>query len=204
LSAVILPNGSLIFRLPDQTIHLDVEAREIQVRDGLARGELEGQLLLRFPLSAASMVRLLPESAEHAHLYLEFDTGEVLDLGRLPVGIMGRQIASTLAKSARCRMTTVLETPARTKQPDFAEVSHEPRTVSEPIQPLPIVYEKTEEADLPSAPLPTIAADLVEVEDEAPTHPPRDPAEKSNDFDATVRIDIANAPPPKLSSTEAA
>ncbi|MCC7381448.1 MAG: hypothetical protein IT384_06435 [Deltaproteobacteria bacterium] len=111
MSAVILPNGSLVFRLLDHIVHVDVTTQTIYMRDGHARRELEGSVLVSFPLSTAQLVRLLPESAEHAHLYVELAGGEVLDLGRVPVGEMSRQVAYALALLARCRVAAFVEPP---------------------------------------------------------------------------------------------
>jgi hypothetical protein len=133
MSAVILPNGSMVFPLGDQTVHVDLDAAAIHVRERSTKHEVEGRVLVSFPIETASIVRLLPETGEHSHLYLEFEGGEVLDLGRLPVGNMGRHIAYALATTARCRVSTVMEvTRARAAVPAYEQ---ETRSGSGPTKP---------------------------------------------------------------------
>ena len=109
MSAVILPDGSLLFRLAERTVHVDAGAGAIVVRDGSARDELTGTVLAELPFQAAAMVRLLTESAECSHLYLELEDGDTLDLGRMPIGEMSRHVAYALARLARCRVSTTIE-----------------------------------------------------------------------------------------------
>ena len=103
MSAVILPDGSLVFRVPEWTIHIDVGTNAVHLRDPKSRNELGGNILATAPIESISVVQLLPESDEHAHLYLEFETGEGLDLGLVPKTEMGRRIAYSVARVARCR-----------------------------------------------------------------------------------------------------
>lgn len=109
MSAVILPNGSLVFRLPQWTVHIDGAARQIHLRDGASRDELGGAIFATAPVDTVRRVFLLADTPEQAHLSLEFITGEGLDLGRVPVGDMGRRIASAVARVARCGITTSLD-----------------------------------------------------------------------------------------------
>lgn len=109
MSAVILPNGSLVFRLPQWTVHVDEDARQIHLRDGSTRDELGGVVFATAPVDTVRRVFLLPDNTTHAHLALEFITGETLDLGRIPMGVMGKRIAYALARIARCGITSHLD-----------------------------------------------------------------------------------------------
>ncbi|MFO0722404.1 MAG: hypothetical protein U1E65_01395 [Myxococcota bacterium] len=122
MSAVILPDGSLVFRVPEWTIHIDVGTNAVHLRDPKSRNELGGNILATAPIESISVVQLLPESDEHAHLYLEFETGEGLDLGLVPKTEMGRRIAYSVARVARCRVATHLESTQRSIQRPAVQV----------------------------------------------------------------------------------
>ncbi len=109
MSAVILPNGSLVFRLVQWTVHIDGAARQIHLRDGASRDELGGAIFATAPVDTVRRVFLLADTPEQAHLSLEFVTGEGLDLGRVPVGDMGKRIAYAVARVARCGISTSLD-----------------------------------------------------------------------------------------------
>lgn len=109
MSAVILPNGSLVFRLPQWTVHIDGAARQIHLRDGASRDELGGAIFATAPVDTVRRVFLLADTPEQAHLSIEFVTGEGLDLGRVPVGDMGKRIAYAVARVARCGISTSLD-----------------------------------------------------------------------------------------------
>jgi hypothetical protein len=141
MSAVILPDGSLVFRVPEWTIHIDVSANQVHLRDPKSRDELGGAIMASAPISSIAVVQLLPENDEHAHLFLEFETGEGLDLGRIPRSEMGRRIAYSVARIARCRVATHLEATQRSiPRPELDEVKsyeEETRRVISPIGQLP-------------------------------------------------------------------
>jgi len=109
MSAVILPNGSLVFRLPQWTVHVDGADRQIHLRDASSRDELGGAVFASAPVDTVRRVFLLAETTQYAHLSLEFVTGEGLDLGLVPMGEMGKRIAYAVARVARCGITTSLE-----------------------------------------------------------------------------------------------
>lgn len=117
MSAVILPDGSLLFRLATRSIHIDGARGAVCVRDGKGKSELNGQILATFRISDASLVRLLTETPEHSHLYLEFESGETLDLGNMPSGEVSRHVAYSLAKIARCRVSTQIEATKQRRSP---------------------------------------------------------------------------------------
>jgi len=117
MSAVILPNGSLVFRLPQWTVHIDGAARQIHLRDGASRDELGGAIFASAPVDTVRRVFLLADTPEQAHLSLEFITGEGLDLGRVPVGDMGKRIAYAVARVARCGISTSLDPTRPTIRP---------------------------------------------------------------------------------------
>lgn len=117
MSAVILPNGSLVFRLPQWTVHIDGAARQIHLRDGASRDELGGAIFATAPVDTVRRVFLLADTPEQAHLSLEFITGEGLDLGRVPVGDMGKRIAYAVARVARCGISTSLDPTRPTLRP---------------------------------------------------------------------------------------
>jgi hypothetical protein len=185
MSAVILPNGSLLFRLVGRTIHVDAPAGAIHVRDGRTRSEF-GEILASVPMSTTAMVRLLSDSPGEPNLYLEFETGDVLDLGKVPQGEAGRHIAYALARLARCRVSTTIEhTRPTLRGPQIIEIPANDRATTFE-RPRVIDLDKTDvDQPLdPSAPIPTISAEIVD--DEAPTKPPEDPA----DHEVTIRIDL--------------
>jgi hypothetical protein len=117
MSAVILPNGSLVFRLPQWTVHIDGKSRQIHLRDGTSRDELGGAVFATAPVDTVRRVFLLADTPEQAHLSIEFVTGEGLDLGRVPVGEMGKRIAYAVARVARCGITTSLDPTKPTIRP---------------------------------------------------------------------------------------
>lgn len=117
MSAVILPNGSLVFRLPQWTVHIDGTTRQIHLRDGASRDELGGAVFATAPVDTVRRVFLLADTPSQAHLSLEFVTGEGLDLGRVPVGDMGKRIAYAVARVARCGITTSLDPTKPTIRP---------------------------------------------------------------------------------------
>lgn len=141
MSAVILPDGSLVFRVPEWTIHIDVSSNQVHLRDPKSRDELGGAIMASAPVSSIAVVQLLPESDEHAHLFLEFETGEGLDLGRIPRTEMGRRIAYSVARIARCRVATHLEATQRSiprpELNDLKSYEEETRRVASPIGQLP-------------------------------------------------------------------
>lgn len=102
MSATILPDGSVVFRLPQWTVHFDKPRGQIHLRDATGPREEEGRVLATAPVTATRRLELRPESDGLGTLYLSFDSGEGLDLGRVPLGEMGRRIAYAVARVARC------------------------------------------------------------------------------------------------------
>ena len=103
---MILPDGSVIFRLPQWTVHVDAPRGQIHLREPRAAAEEGGRVLASASVAAARRVELRPASDTEGLLFVAFDTGEGLELGRVPLGEMGRRIAYAVARAARCPVAT--------------------------------------------------------------------------------------------------
>lgn len=104
MSTAILPDGSVIIRLPWQTVHLDVRTRAIHLRSpeqGDARG---GDILESFPQVAVDRVRIVRDPKDRHQLMIELRSGRTLSLGHASSHDSAMMTARIVADLTRCKV----------------------------------------------------------------------------------------------------
>lgn len=104
MSTAILPDDSVVIRLPRETIHLCAKTRSINVRAAHPRKELGGSMLASYPLSAAERVRLTKSPAGRVWILLDLRSGRSLGLGDAPSQDVGMLTARMIADLTRCKV----------------------------------------------------------------------------------------------------
>jgi hypothetical protein len=103
MSAAILPDGSVVVRLPTQTVHVDVRTRAIHLR-AASRDELAGSILESFPLAAVDRVRLIRSETQAHELHLILRSGREISLGTAPAHEVALMTARIVADVTRCKI----------------------------------------------------------------------------------------------------
>jgi hypothetical protein len=104
VSAAILPDGSVVVRLPGHTVHVDVRTRAIHLRAGSSRDELSGSIVESFPLTAVDRVRLFRGAGREHELELALRSGRALSLGSAPTHELALMTARIVADVTRCKV----------------------------------------------------------------------------------------------------
>jgi hypothetical protein len=104
MSTAILPDDSVIVRMPTHTVHVDASARAIHVREPSHSSELGGVIRATFPLEAADRIRLMRARTGKQHLCLDLASGETLDLGEVPSTEVAMVTARAIAELTRCKI----------------------------------------------------------------------------------------------------
>jgi hypothetical protein len=103
MSTSILPDGSLVVRLPQHTIQIDVRTRAIHIRAPSHRDELGGSILESYPQTAIDRVRLVREETAH-HILLALKSKRAISLGTAPSHDAAMMTARVVADLTRCKV----------------------------------------------------------------------------------------------------
>ena len=120
MSTAILPDDSVVVRLPAQTIHIDATGRAIHLRATSTRRELGGAILASYPLGAAERLRLV-RGPEGVQLFLDLRSGDDLDLGISPSTEVAMLTARVIADLTRCKIEVTQGMVAHLPGPDDYE-----------------------------------------------------------------------------------
>jgi hypothetical protein len=104
MSTAILPDDSVVVRMPTHTVHVDATARAIHVREPSHTHQLGGIIRASFPLEAADRIRLMTARTGKQHLCLDLSSGETLDLGEVPSPEVAMLTARAIADLTRCKI----------------------------------------------------------------------------------------------------
>lgn len=103
MSTSILPDDSVVIRLPGRTVHVDPRGRWVHVRAADREGSLEGSLVASHDFGQVRRVRLLNEGSE-VGVELELVRGGRLPLGRAPSLDLAMHTGRTVADLCRCQL----------------------------------------------------------------------------------------------------
>lgn len=103
MSTAILPDGSVIVRLPWQTVHLDVRTRAIHLR-APQLDALGGDILESFPQVAADRVRIVRGARDRHQMMIELRSGRSLSLGHASSHDSAMMTARIVADLTRCKV----------------------------------------------------------------------------------------------------
>ena len=142
MSTAILPDDSVVVRLPDRTIHVDASRRAVQIRASSARHELGGSLVASHPFARVTRIRIVALDADGGEvaLTLELASGQSLALGRAPSRDVAMLTARAVADLCRCKLEAgqgiTWVPPSR---PELAAADHDPRAdaLDAPTGPIP-------------------------------------------------------------------
>lgn len=104
MSTAILPDDSVVVRMPTHTVHVDASSRAIHVREPSKTSQLGGIIRASFPLEAADRIRLMTARTGKQHLCLDLSSGETLDLGEVPSADVAMVTARAIADLTRCKI----------------------------------------------------------------------------------------------------
>lgn len=104
MSTAILPDDSVVVRMPTHTVHVDASSRAIHVREPSTTSQLGGIIRASFPLSSADRIRLMTARTGKQHLCLDLSSGETLDLGEVPSADVAMVTARAIADLTRCKI----------------------------------------------------------------------------------------------------
>lgn len=104
MSTAILPDDSVVIRLPRETIHLDAKTRAIHVRAAHSGRDLGGSVLASYPLTAVDRVRMTTTNEGRFRLVLELRSGTTIALGEAPTQDVGMRTARVVADLTRCKV----------------------------------------------------------------------------------------------------
>jgi hypothetical protein len=104
MSTAILPDDSVVVRMPTHTVHVDATARAIHVREPSHQSQLGGIIRASFPLESADRIRLMTARTGKQHLCLDLSSGETLDLGEVPSPEVAMVTARAIADLTRCKI----------------------------------------------------------------------------------------------------
>ena len=104
LSTAILPDDSVVVRMPTHTVHVDASARAILVREPSTSSPTGGAIRARFPLEAAERIRLVALPSGSQVLCLDLVSGETLDLGQVPSFDLAMVTARAISDLTQCQV----------------------------------------------------------------------------------------------------
>ncbi len=104
MTTAIFADGSIVVRLPSQTIHLDVRTRAIHLRAPSEVHDLGGDILESFPQVAVDRVRVLRGADRMHHLLIELRSGRSLSLGHEAHQDDAMTTARVVADLTRCKV----------------------------------------------------------------------------------------------------
>lgn len=104
MSTAILPDGSVVVRLPSHTVHVDLRSRAIHLRASTSRDELGGSILESFPLTALARVRVVREREDLHHIELELRSKRRISLGTASAHEWAMTTARSVADATRTRL----------------------------------------------------------------------------------------------------
>jgi hypothetical protein len=119
MSTAILPDDSVVVRMPTHTVHVDATARAIHVREPSHTNQLGGIIRASFPLESADRIRLMTARTGKQHLCLDLSSGETLDLGEVPSPEVAMVTARAIADLTRCKIEVTQGTVARLPGPSL-------------------------------------------------------------------------------------
>jgi hypothetical protein len=117
MSTAILPDDSVVVRMPTHTVHVDATARAIHVREPSHQSQLGGIIRASFPLESADRIRLMTARTGKQHLCLDLSSGETLDLGEVPSPEVAMVTARAIADLTRCKIEVTQGTVSRLPGP---------------------------------------------------------------------------------------
>lgn len=117
MSTSILPDDSVVVRLPDRTVHVDATEHLVRVRATYARRTLGGSVLAAYDFGQIRRLRVAPRSEGGVSLQLELKSGRVLSLGAAPSAEVAMLTGRAVADVCRCQLeaghgSTELPTPS--------------------------------------------------------------------------------------------
>jgi hypothetical protein len=195
MSTAILPDGSVVVRLPAQTVHVDVRTKAIHLRAVSARDELGGSILDSFPQAAVDRVRLIRATDSHYLLFLDLRSGRSLSLGEATSHDTAMMTARVVANVTRCKIEVSQGTHALPGPSDrfSAAITYDARLDKdgEPVDPF-----EAPTGRLPYPPEPSFSVD------EAPTVPPETPSAKMKIQEASVHAPTTVDAPSSIDDLE--
>lgn len=100
----MLPDDSMVVRLPDRIIHIDAVRRAVHVRASGARYDLGGSLVASHPFARVSRVRIVVLAPDEVRLSLELSTGQAVGLGHAASRDLAMLTARAVADLCRCNL----------------------------------------------------------------------------------------------------
>ncbi len=132
MSTAILPDDSVVVRMPTHTVHVDATGRAIHVREPSPSQQLGGIIRASFPIESADRIRLMTARTGKQHLCLDLSSGETLDLGEVPSPDVAMVTARAIADLTRCKIEVTQGTVSRLPGPSSRFTEGE--TFSQPNQ----------------------------------------------------------------------
>lgn len=129
MSTSILPDDSVVVRLPDRTVHVDASEHWVRVRATHARQPLGGAVLAVYDFSQIRRLRIVPRAQGGVGLTLMLRHGEDLPLGVSPSSDVAMLTGRAVADICRCQLdaghgvSVLAESSSQGSDPDtFKEV----------------------------------------------------------------------------------
>ncbi len=110
MSTAILPDDSVVVRMPTQTVHVDATHKAIHLRTASVHNELGGTILASYPLSVAEHVRVYPAPGGFA-MSLYLFGGGLVELGIASSREMAELTTEAISKLAGCLVTFLDQAP---------------------------------------------------------------------------------------------
>ncbi len=104
MSTSILPDDSVVVRLPDRTVHVDASEHWVRVRATHARQPLGGAVLAVYDFSQIRRLRIVPRAQGGVGLTLMLRHGEDLPLGVSPSSDVAMLTGRAVADICRCQL----------------------------------------------------------------------------------------------------
>ncbi len=128
MSTSILPDDSVVVRMPDRTVHVDPKDLLVKIRATQPGKVLGGSIVEAYDFSQIRRLRIVPRAEGGVRLGLELKAGRTLHLGSAPSSDVAMLTGRAVADICRCKLdagqgVTVLAGPSVvfTEQATFSQ-----------------------------------------------------------------------------------
>lgn len=104
MSTSILPDDSVVVRMPDRTVHVDTKDLLVKVRATQPGAILGGSMVEAYDFGQIRRLRIVPRPEGGVRLQLELMAGRSLDLGAAPSSDVAMLTGRAVADICRCQL----------------------------------------------------------------------------------------------------